>query len=467
MQRDSFSLHRNDGRSGVPRTRTRPAVLGAATGIGLILLFVFLAAVPVPAAGQVPGPVKTGPAAPIASAGPDSGIPAGLSGNSGGRSLSPVVGANPTPVPAREVRIPAAQPGIVQRLIERRLTNAELRTVFFILLAVCALGIILFFVIRSRAGKTGGKSRKERPAGPAGAAPVPEDRSRATVVDTPAAPQEGPAPPGYAESPVRFPPSLERKFTGAEFIGEGGLARVFRAENAKTGMQVAVKVPVKFDETTGTHFSRDIMLWQGLVHKNIIRMYSSNILPIPYIEMEYAPSSLAAVKFPVSEEKALDIIAGVAHGLAYAHGLGIVHRDIKPENILIASDGTPKITDWGLGKAIGDPRQSVIISFSPAYAAPEQLDPQQFGRPGPQTDIYQLGVLLFEMLTGTVPFAQEGFSDMNRAILSEEPSIPSWDGKRLGQIRAVIARCLAKRPEDRFGSVAGFLAALGLPENSE
>ncbi|HXX55162.1 MAG TPA: serine/threonine-protein kinase, partial [Methanoregula sp.] len=363
-------------------------------------------------------------------------------------------------------RAPAAQPGIIQRLVERRLTNVELRTIFFILLAVCALALILFFLFRGRAGKTGGKAKKGQPAG-AGATPVPDDRSRATVVETPAAQPEGPPPPGHADSPVRFPPSLERKFTGAECIGEGGLARVFRAENAKTGILVAVKVPVRFDETTGTHFTRDITLWERLVHKNIIRMYSYNILPIPYIEMEYAPSSLAAVKFPVSEERALGIIAGVAHGLAYAHGLGIVHRDIKPENILIASDGTPKITDWGLGKAIGDPRQSVMISFSPAYAAPEQIDPQRFGRPGPQTDIYQLGVLLFEMLTGTVPFSQIGFSDMNHAILSEEPSVPSWEGKRLDQIRAVIARCLSKRPADRFGSVAEFLAALGLPETGE
>ena len=159
-------------------------------------------------------------------------------------------------------------------------------------------------------------------------------------------------------------------------------------------MTVAVKVPVRFDEVTGTHFTRDIVFWQGLEHENIIRILSSNILPVPYIEMEYAPSSLAAISLPLPEEEAVRILLGIARGLAYAHEKGIVHRDIKPENILLTAEGVPKITDWGLGKAIGDTRQSSVIGFSPAYAAPEQIAPHRYGRPGPATDIYQLGMLL-------------------------------------------------------------------------
>ena len=460
MQRDSSSSARNKGpgpeRDAACPGRNRMPVHAAICAGFLLLLAASWAVPPVAAldhhiaAGRY---INHAQAAGI-SPGTDAHALSTMGGaGSGGQSPAQIIAASPTPVLPRETRTP-----VQVQLVERRLTNVELRTIFLILVAICGLAIVLFLVLRHR-----NSHRDRRGSKPVnGAAPVPETPSRATVVDSSGERQEEAARSG--DSPVRFPPSLERKFTHAEFIGEGGLARVFRAQNAKTGTVVAIKVPVKFDETTGTHFTRDIILWQGLCHQNIIRMYSSNILPVPYIEMEYAPSSLAAMKFPVSEEKAVAIITGIAHGLSYAHGMGVVHRDIKPENVLIASDGTPKITDWGLGKAIGDPRQSVMISFSPAYAAPEQIAPQRFGKPGPRTDIYQLGVLLFEMLTGTVPFGQEGFSDMNQAILSDEPAVPDWVGNNVRKIRSVIARCLRKRPEDRYASVAEFLADLESPD---
>ena len=109
------------------------------------------------------------------------------------------------------------------------------------------------------------------------------------------------------------------------------------------------------------------------------------------------------MQFPLDETKAAGILLGIAEGLRYAHEQGIVHRDIKPGNILLSQDGTPKITDWGLSKAQGT-KQSGIIGFSLEYAAPEQLAPTLYGEPGPWTDIYQLGVLFYEMLTGHVPF---------------------------------------------------------------
>jgi serine/threonine protein kinase len=294
-----------------------------------------------------------------------------------------------------------------------------------------------------------------------------ENPDRATVIEAPPAPVPVRAGPPDNHGPaVQFPPTLEKRFTNPEFIGEGGLARVFRARNAKNGMTVAVKVPTRFDEITGTHFSRDIVFWQGLEHPNIIRIYSSNILPVPYIEMEYAPSSLAHMAFPVPEEKAVEIILGIARGLSYAHGKGIMHRDIKPENILIDSKGVPKITDWGLGKAIGDPRQSSMIGFSPAYAAPEQIAPHRYGRPGPATDIYQLGMLLFEMLTGSPAFSGDGMHDLNVAILEDTPVLPSWKGRHEDVLGKIIFRCLAKKPEERYPAVADLIRDLESLQNT-
>jgi hypothetical protein len=322
--------------------------------------------------------------------------------------------------------------------------------IFFIIVAIAVIGLIaiLFFLVRRSAGSPGGQKKSENPA-----------PGNATVIKEPAVSAQETAG-RYPDPAIQFPPSLEKRFVRPEFIGEGGLARVFRAQNAKTGMIVAVKVPVRFDEVTGTHFTRDIVFWQGLEHENIIHIWSSNILPVPYIEMEYAPSSLAAIPLPLPEEQAVKILLGIARGLVYAHEKGIVHRDIKPENILLTAEGVPKITDWGLGMTIGDTRKSSVIGFSPAYAAPEQIAPHRYGRPGPATDIYQLGMLLCEMLTGAPAFMSEGMHDLNTSILEETPIIPRWNGLHGDELVKIILKCLAKKPEDRYASVADLIRDL-------
>jgi hypothetical protein len=414
------------------------------TGLFLALLLVFLTA-PVPA---------------LANAG-STGItygqalsPASLSdrdtGTGGAIAASPmtVITVRPVPIPARVNRTTLIQ--TVKNAAERP-KIAVSPGVFYIIVAIAFIGLlaILYLLL----------ARKQSPAAQKKTGnTVP---GSATVIGEPSVPVPAPGTTGSYPAPaVQFPPSLEKRFLHPEFIGEGGLARVFRAQNAKTGKTVAVKVPVRFDEVTGTHFSRDIALWQGLEHENIIRVWSSNILPVPYIEMEYAPSSIAATPLPSTEEKAVGVILGIARGLACAHQKGIVHRDIKPENILLTAGGVPKITDWGLGKAIGDTSRSSMIGFSPAYAAPEQIAPHRYGRPGPATDIYQLGMLLCEMLTGLPAFSGEGMHDLNTAILEDTPDIHSWKGLHEKELRAIILRCLEKKPEDRYSSVAELIRAL-------
>jgi len=356
----------------------------------------------------------------------------------------------PTPVPARQNRTALLQT-LEKTAAERpkAMVPASWFIIIFVILFI-GLGTILYLLLRRGAGPVLMQKKVAT-----------ESPGSATVIDASSAPEPALVKHTGSQGPaVQFPPSLEKRFLNPEFVGEGGLARVFRARNAKTGMTVAVKVPTRFDEITGTHFSRDIIFWQGLEHQNIIRIYSSNILPVPYIEMEYAPSSLAHTALPLPEEKAVVMILAIARGLSYAHGKGIVHRDIKPENILLTVEGVPKITDWGLGKAIGDTRQSSMIGFSPAYAAPEQIAPHRYGKPGPATDIYQLGMLLNEMLTGTPVFTGEGLHDLNVAILDETPVLPSWCGRHEDELRRIILKCLSKRPEDRYRSVADLIQDL-------
>lgn len=376
--------------------------------------------------------------------------------------------ASVTPVPTRifPARIPVVVPVRTNRttLLQVLARNAAERPkitvplfwfVILLLVAIAGLGAFFCFLLRKRS-----------PGGRPDPASKGNTARHATVIDAPphsgtlSAESAGPAEEatGYR---VPFPPSLEKRFSHAEFIGEGGLARVFRAYDPRLQKTVAVKVPIRYDEVTGTHFTRDILFWQGLHHENIIEMYASNILPVPYVEMEYAPGSLAQVPLPLSQERALSVITGIARGIAYAHEKGVIHRDIKPENILITEDGTPKITDWGLGREIRDTRQSSVLGYSPVYAAPEQIAPGRFGRPGPATDVYQLGVLLFELLTGSVPFRHEGMHDLSQAILQDAPDVPEFAGPGGKQIRAIILRCLEKNPADRYPSVVLLLADLG------
>src|SRR5208283_5332726 len=174
------------------------------------------------------------------------------------------------------------------------------------------------------------------------------DFRNATVVQKPAGAvlPEQPAN-GYA---IYLPAALEKKYPGAEYIAEG---RVFRVRDERNNRDAAVKIPIRFDEVTGTQFTKELTVWEGLHHKNIVELYGANIFPLPFIEMEYVPLSLAEMHFPFDEKKAVAILTGIAEGLRYAHGQGIVHRDIKPGNILLAPDGTPKITDWGLSRQRG------------------------------------------------------------------------------------------------------------------
>lgn len=258
---------------------------------------------------------------------------------------------------------------------------------------------------------------------------------------------------------AHLPTALEKKYPTAEYVAEGGVSRVFRAWDEKEGRDVAVKIPIRFDEVTGTQFTKELHVWEGLHHKNIVEIYAANIFPVPYIEMEYVASSLAAIKFPLETKKAQLIVTGVAEGLRYAHEQGIVHRDIKPENIMIAPDGTPKISDWGLSKAEGT-KQSGLIGFSLEYAAPEQLAPNLYGEPGPWTDIYQLGVLFYEMLAGKVPFRGGGMGEITHAILHDDPLPLILEGPDAPAVREIILKCMAKKPKDRYGSVLQLLEDL-------
>jgi len=258
-----------------------------------------------------------------------------------------------------------------------------------------------------------------------------------------------------------FPRELENKYTEITFVGRGGIAWVFSAIRKTDGTKVAVKIPISFDEVTGKCFLNEIAAWETLRHENIVEVTAVNILPVPDVEMEFVPGSLEALDKPLPVWKAVHLITLVVDGLRYAHEHGFIHRDIKPHNILLTAEMVPKITDWGMSKVLAaEVKKSSVAGFSLSYAAPEQVSPSEFGRTDERTDIYQLGVVFYELVTGSIPFGGESIVEVGNAILRDTPTAPSEYNPDAQAVEKIILKCLEKDPAKRYQSSAELLDAL-------
>ncbi|NJE08484.1 PEGA domain-containing protein [Thermococcus sp. M39] len=268
-----------------------------------------------------------------------------------------------------------------------------------------------------------------------------------------------------------FPVELLSRYEPLKFLGEGGFAKVFKVKRKKDGKVVALKIP-RIDERTSKTFIREVSTWLHLNHPNIVKLYDVDILPVPYLEMEYIEGAKVGDKVvrdldkypkPVDEKRALKLIKGIVEGLKYAHSKGIYHRDLKPLNILLKSDLTPKITDWGLAK-IGTATSGRMSSagYSPLYAAPEQLMPSKYGNTDARTDIWQLGVTFYELLTGRLPFEGYTYEEVFGKIVDENYKFipPSKIDPELSKYDAIFEKLLAKKKEARYQSVDEFFKDL-------
>jgi len=246
-----------------------------------------------------------------------------------------------------------------------------------------------------------------------------------------------------------LPPEMTEKYVESEFIGKGGFARVFKAKR-KDGAFVAVKVPIDLDESTGKSFIAEMQNWTKFTHPNIVKIYDYNIMPFPYFEEELCDSSLDRLKKPLDCAQAAWIIFNVCEGLKYAHARQVIHRDLKPQNILL-KNGIPKISDWGLSKVVTESTSSMTTSFTPYYAAPEQVT----NKPKDQrTDIWQVGIILYELVTGSLPFTGDSMLEIVANIPTTNPVPPGDRNPEAKKIEPVILRCMEKDPAKRYQSVA-------------
>ncbi len=260
------------------------------------------------------------------------------------------------------------------------------------------------------------------------------------------------------DNPKQLPQELSDRYTDIELIGKGGFARVFKAKR-KDNTPVAVKIPISIDAETGKTFIAELQNWTKLDHPNIVRVFDYNIMPLPYFEMELCDRSLAGVKKPLDCEEAAWIVFHICEGLKYAHARSIAHRDLKPENILL-KDNLPKISDWGLSRIISKSTSTTSgSSFTPYYAAPEQVN----NRPKDErTDIWQLGIILYELTTGILPFQGDSVVEIVVNISTKSYTQPSALNPDTLTLEPIIRLCLEKDPDQRFQTVTALQKSLGM-----
>jgi hypothetical protein len=271
-------------------------------------------------------------------------------------------------------------------------------------------------------------------------------------------PAGSPVPPSISRpiTPRSLPQEMAERYTAAEYLGRGGFARVFKVQKPD-GSWAALKIPISLDAATGKSFIAELQNWTSLIHENIVRVNDYNIMPIPYFELELCDGTLATLERPVPPAHAAWLLFNVCEGLKYAHARGILHRDLKPQNIMLR-DGIPKISDWGLSKVMTQSRTTTASGgFTAHYAAPEQITNKPKDE---RTDIWQLGVILYELVTGQLPFAGESMVEIGMAIATKVPERPSAVHPDAEPLDTIILKCLEKIPEQRYQSVADLQKAL-------
>ena len=251
-----------------------------------------------------------------------------------------------------------------------------------------------------------------------------------------------------------------------DLLGRGGMADVYRAEDERLGREVALKaVPPEFerDPERVERFRREVRAAARLTHPNIVTVYEfGQGEGQHFYTMELMPGGdlkarIRAHPEGMLPEVAREVAAAMARALDYAHRRGFVHRDVKPENILFGEDGSPQLTDFGIARAVSERIRMTATGMSigsPHYMSPEQARGQLVdGR----SDIYSLGVVLYEMLTGRLPFDSADTFEIGLSHINDPvPKLP----RKLADWQPLLERLMAKAPEDRYASAAEVAAVL-------
>jgi serine/threonine-protein kinase len=265
-------------------------------------------------------------------------------------------------------------------------------------------------------------------------------------------------------------------------VADSGMASIFRATDLRNGRQVAIKIPhlaMEADPALFDRFKREEEIGVALDHPNVMRIFPDDERSRPYMVMEWVNGRLLrnilTEQGKLPPERAIGITLGILNALDYIHKHGVVHRDMKPENIMIDENDNIKLIDFGIASKEGAKRLT-YAGFTQALGTPNYISPEQVkGKRGDaRSDLYSIGVMLYEMLSGKTPFSGPSpLAVMNDRLINHplppreaEPSISP-------QLQEVLYRALEREPRNRYPSAHAFaldlehLDQVGVAERSE
>jgi serine/threonine-protein kinase len=269
--------------------------------------------------------------------------------------------------------------------------------------------------------------------------------------------------------------TLGGKFTLESILGTGAMGAVYRARHVILDAVFAVKVmheDIAVDPTFAARFHREARAASRLDHPNVIRVVDFGEEPDGhlYIVMEYVEGydlfQLLRRDAPLSETRIVDLLAQALSGVAAAHDMGVVHRDLKPENIMVGPNDQVKLIDFGIAANAGS-RRLTFAKLTEAMGTPDYISPEQVkGKRGDaRSDIYSLGIMFYEMLTGKVPFTGPNpFVIMNERLLNDPIPPREVNPEISPQLQEIIYRALERDPNKRYPNTHEFALDLQHPE---
>lgn len=259
---------------------------------------------------------------------------------------------------------------------------------------------------------------------------------------------------------------LAGRYELIELLGEGGMGTVYHARDLELKEDIAIKLLQPHfvrNEVDVERFKREIITARRITHPNVIRIHDFGFTQRDaFISMELLRGGTLAQRTengpPLSYDEALEIAIGIADGLGEAHRKGIIHRDIKPHNVMFDEHGVVKLLDFGIARLASAKSTTVGFTGTPYYMAPEQADAQNITT---RSDVYSLGVLIYELVTGRLPFQSESIIKLALMHAHDPPPPPRSIKPDIPEgLERLILRCMAKKPEDRFDNALGVAGAL-------
>ncbi len=267
---------------------------------------------------------------------------------------------------------------------------------------------------------------------------------------------------------------IDGQYEVQALLGEGGAAEVYRALDRTTGQTVVVKLPhlsTAGDLAAFNRYTREIEIGAHLDHPGIQRLLSDDRKP--YMVMQYVEGDSLRMYLrahaPLPVGQVLGIGIQLAQALEYVHDQGVVHRDLKPDNIVIGPDGNVTLMDFGIALRLAS-RRLTFSHLSNAVGTPDYMAPEQVRgeRGDARTDVYALGVVLYELLTGRVPYpadADGAIEAMRRKVETDPPLVRRLRPEVPEAVQAIVYRALRRRPEERYASMAELRQDLEHPDS--